>query len=131
MKFGKTIHYLLSLLTSITAFFLAYGLLQYFVTRNISGNSVVSEVGKFVLNFATGGFISGAVYAATFRQGFLPLAITPAISFGTPLLVLAIIHGEIGGSESTTLNAWEFAIPVMVGISCGYIGAKIVRQFLN
>lgn len=130
MKPGKVTHYLLSLLTGTGSFFLAYGLLQYFVTRNISSDLVILEVAKLVLNFAVAGFVGGAAYAGTFKHGYLPLAVVPAISIGGPLLALSIVHGGIGGIESITIKTWQFAIPVVVGICCGYIGASIVRRIV-
>ena len=130
LRFTKVIHYLLSLLLGIVSFLTAYGLLQYFITRNIAGNSAVSEIVKLAFNFAAAGLVSGAVYAVTFRHGNVSFAVAPAILVGGSLLTLAIAHGKIGGIESTTINAWEFAVPVIVGILCGFVGAKMVHRII-
>ncbi len=129
MKWGEIAHCSLSVLASIASFFLSYGLVQYFVTRNISIDSFISQVGKLVLNFGTARFISGVVYAATFQRGHLMVSAVPATLIGGLLLAIAIAHGEIGGIEgSATLKPWAFAVPVFVGISCGYMGACCIRR---
>ena len=83
------------------------------------------------LNYSVAGFVSGAVYAATFKRGYLPTATIPATLFGGFFLLATIIRGEIGlGMEYTTsLSARQFAIPVVIGIASSYVGAMIIRRF--
>lgn len=102
--------------------------MQYLITRNIISNSAISEIIRYVLNFSISGFLSGVIYAVMFKRGFLPFAAIPVISIGVPLLIVAMVRGEVGGVEAKTFNAWEFAIPVFLGICFAYIGAIVVRR---
>jgi hypothetical protein len=126
-------HYLISIFAGIICFFLGYELLQEFVTRNLPDDPALQLATRFILNLYFAGFLSGAVYAATFKRGYLPIATIPATLFGGLFLVVAIIRGEIGmGLEYTTsLSAWQFAIPVVIGVASSYISAKIMRRFLT
>jgi len=132
MRSRKMIHYLLSTVAGMVSFVLGYGLLQVFVTRNLPEDSALQLATMFIINFSVAGFVSGAVYAATFKRGYLPIATIPATLFGGFLLVVAIVRGEIGiGMEYTiALSPWQFAIPVVIGIASSYITAKVMRRFL-
>ena len=129
MRSRKMIHYLLSTVAGMVSFVLGYGLLQVFVTRNLPEDSALQLATMFIINFSVAGFVSGAVYAATFKRGYLPIAAIPATLFGGFFLVIAIIRGEIamGLEYTTSLSAWQFAIPVVIGIASSYISAKIMR----
>ncbi len=131
MRLGKVIHYLLSIVASMVSFVLGYGLVQ-FVTRNLPEDSALQLATRFILDLSVAGFGSGAVYAATFKRGYLPLATIPATLLGGFLLVVAIVRGEIGiGMEyEISLSPWQFAIPVVIGIASSYISAKIMRWLL-
>ena len=132
MRPGKMTHYSISIFAGLICFFLGYGLLQQFVTRNLPDDSALQLATRFILNFSFAGFLSGAVYMATFKRGYLPIATIPATLFGGFFLVVAIIRGEIGmGVEYTIgLSAWQFTIPVVLGIASSYVGARIIRWFL-
>lgn len=133
MRLAKIIHYLLSIFAGIISFALGYGLLQEFVTRNLPDNSALRLMTRFILNLSFAGFVSGAVYASSFKRGYLPIAAIPATLFGGFFLVIAIIRGEIamGLEYTTSLSPWQFAIPVVVGIASSCIGAKIIRLVIN
>jgi hypothetical protein len=116
----------------MVSFVLGYGLFGYLVTRNLPDESVLILATRFFLNFSVAGFVSGAVYAATIKRGYIPVATVPTTLFGCFLLAVAIVNGEIGiGLEYTiSLRPWQFAIPVVIGIISSYISAKIMRGFL-
>ncbi len=123
------VHYLLTIVASIVSYALGYGLLQQFVTRNLPDDSVLRVATRCILNFCVAGFVSGAVYTATFKRGYLPIAAIPAVLLGGFLLAVAIVHGEIGsGLEySISLTPWQFAIPVVIGIASSLISAMLMR----
>jgi len=74
MRPGKMTHYLISIFAGIIGFFLGYELLQEFVTRDLPDDPALQLATRFILNLYFAGFLSGAVYAATFKRGYLPIA---------------------------------------------------------
>jgi hypothetical protein len=132
MRLPKMIHYLLSAFAGMVSFVLGYGLLQVSVTRNLPVDTALQLLTVFIINFSVAGFFSGAVYAASFKRGYLRISIIPAALFGGFWLVLAMIRGEIaiGVEYIVALTPWQFAIPVVLGIASSYFGAKVMRWFL-
>jgi|WetSurSiteA1Bulk_404760.scaffolds.fasta_scaffold21965_3 hypothetical protein len=110
-----------SILASIVSFFLAFAFVQYFVSRNLPGEP--SGIARLGLNFVVAGLTGGAVYATVCRRGDVRLAIIPSVSFG---LLFAIGRISVGqGAE-----ALPFAVPVLMGIGSGLLGAYVVRAML-
>ncbi len=122
-------HYLLSIIAGMASYVLGYGLIKIFVTRNLPDDSAFHLATMFIVNFSVAGVVSGAIYTATFRRGYLPIATIPATLFGALGLAVVIMRGEIG-IGTIALNPWQFAIPVIVGIASSYISAKVMRRFL-
>jgi hypothetical protein len=123
LKLGRLAHYLISILAGIVSFFFSYAAIQYLITRNL----IESLLPGFILNFSFAGFMSGAVYAISFRRGRIMLALAPAIIILGCFQILAVLQGEIG-YISKTMSPLEFTIPVVLGILCAYIGSKIVQK---
>jgi hypothetical protein len=128
VQIKRTIHYFLSFLASFVAFVMSYGLIQFFVTRNILGDA---EIAKLALNFFVAGIVSGAVYAATFRQGRLMPAIIPAALLGGLFLSAAIYNYPNYAIGEVRIHPWQSCIPGLVGIISSYFCAKFARWILS
>ncbi len=115
MRSGKVIHYIVAVVAGMISFVLGHALLQEFVTRNLPDDSVLQLATRFILNFSAAGFMSGAVYAATFKGAYLPIATIPATLVGGFFLGVAIVRGEIGYGLEHSLSAWQFCDPSRFG----------------
>ncbi|HYK90379.1 MAG TPA: hypothetical protein VE398_16510 [Acidobacteriota bacterium] len=106
-----------SILASAVSFFLTYGMVQYYLTRNLPGDAF--SMPKLCLNFTVASFVGGVIYAIIRRDGSRWLAIIPSLLLGSVSLVP-------GGIEPLPL-----VFPVLTGAGSGLLGAYIAHKIAS
>ncbi len=107
-----------SILVSSVSFVLAWGMVQYYLTRNLPGDDPFGTP-KLCLNFTAASFIGGAMYAIIRRIGTRWLAIIPPLSLG-------VVFAALGG-----IKAHSLIVPVLAGSGGSLLGAYLVHKIAS
>lgn len=128
MQLKRIIHYFISILVSVVAFFIVFvGLCHFFEVQNVLGGG--KEFVKAILIIVIASILGGLVYSVAFNRGNCVFAIIPAALIGS-IFLGAEIYDSTRAVDPSRRFRWMFILPGLIGIAVSYVSAKFARLIL-